>query len=474
MAFCGNCGTENEEGAKFCKSCGSALSQVQKEGTSNIVPDGKKITEGMKGLVSNIKLNKASKKVKIIVGALVAVVVLAIMVANAKPTINLDDYLVFETEGYDGYGNAHVHVDWDAISEKYADKIKYVSAAKNQYGEFLNFLSPVEALRECVSVKVDSDSKLSNGDEVNCTWDVNDNISDFITCKLKYDDKTLSVSGLTELGKFDAFKDLNVSFSGTAPNGVIDINYTGEELDYYDFQVDDSQGLSNGDTVTIKISDDTVKNCAERYGKVPETSEKEYKVEGIKSYVTKLADINEEALSSMKAQAEDAYRAYAAKEFDKEGTSLQSITYLGEYLLTKKGDMGGNRLYLVYKIQARNTASDSKKTYDQINTSYWYINYENVLVNSDGKVEIDITKYDTPHDTFRVDTDISSGWFGTKGWYYYGYESLQKLYDAVVTSKLDAYNHEENVSDQASTETNEQEEKAAETDESEESEENAE
>ena len=103
MAFCGNCGTENEEGAKFCKSCGSALSQVQKEGTSNIVPDGKKITEGMKGLVSNIKLNKASKKVKIIVGALVAVVVLAIMVANAKPTINLDDYLVFETEGYDGY-----------------------------------------------------------------------------------------------------------------------------------------------------------------------------------------------------------------------------------------------------------------------------------------------------------------------------------------------------------------------------------
>lgn len=31
MAFCGKCGAKNEEGAKFCESCGSALQMPELE-----------------------------------------------------------------------------------------------------------------------------------------------------------------------------------------------------------------------------------------------------------------------------------------------------------------------------------------------------------------------------------------------------------------------------------------------------------
>jgi hypothetical protein len=48
---------------------------------------------------------------------------------------------------------------------------------------------------------------------------------------------------------------------------------------------------------------------------------------------------------------------------------------------------------------------------------------------------------------------VSTGWFSTKSWYYYGYQTLDELYKTVVTSNIDSYNHEDNVSDSGASAT---------------------
>ena len=448
MAFCGKCGTENESNAKFCKKCGNALIQVPVGEMPKMVPTSQ-IENASNNMTAAPKAFKAPNKMVLIAGAAVAIIVLAVvLIMNAKPTINLNKYLTFESEGYNGYGNARVSVDWDAIEAKYGDKLKYGDAAKEEYGSLLKMMTPLEVLQECVSVELDNNKKLSNGDAVNYTWDVNDEISEFVKCKVKYSDEAVTVSGLTELGTFDAFADLSVTYSGIAPNGTVEIDYIGSELNDSDFRLAERNGYSNGDAFKITIDESRIEYCAEKYGKVPESTEKEYTVEGLSSYVNSASEIDEEALSAMKSQAEDAYHAHVAKRFG-EGEELDSLTYIGNYLLTNKGNSWNryNYLYLVYKVQVHNTVSNSRsgKSYDKINDVYWYAEYNDIMLDGEGKTVVDTNNYNTPSASFTVESNVGTGWFSTKSWYYYGYKSLDELYKAVVTSNLDAYNHEDNI-----------------------------
>ena len=181
------------------------------------------------------------------------------------------------------------------------------------------------------------------------------------------------------------------------------------------------------------------------YGKVPETMSKKYTVSGLKKYVSKLSDVDSDALEKMKAQASDVFKSYMAQNWD-ETCSLSSMDYVGNILLIPKNserpyDM---HLYLVYKIQVRNRYNKDGQSYDKTNTYYWYASFRELLDDENGKTEVDVTRYDTPDDSFTVESGISSGYFD-KSWKYYGYESLDDLKKAVIMANLDYYNHEENI-----------------------------
>lgn len=66
---------------------------------------------------------------------------------------------------------------------------------------------------------------------------------------------------------------------------------------------------------------------------------------------------------------------------------------------------------------------------------------------------MDTTRYTTPNDdyyaNFEIDSGIRSSIYSTwnKTWKMKGYEKLEALYDDVVTSKADKYNHADNVVD---------------------------
>lgn len=471
--FCGNCGAENVNDAKFCRECGKPLVAVSSQGA-------KKTAFSTNGANTNVgKANSAPSVAevngsqvtakgktlpkKVIISACAAIAVLIVIIcaaANLGKTIKLDNYLIVETEGYDGYGTARAIIDWETIEKKYGSKMSFTNAAKNELGGMLNIMTPIEAVQEDVSVKLERNNGLSNGDVITYSWDIDEDLSKYVKCKIKFKDGDFTVSGLTEVGTFDAFADLKVEFFGVAPNGSANLNYTGSEINYYDFACDKTSGLSNGDTITVSIDDRKLEYYAENLGKVPAELEKKFTVDGLESYLSKISEIDDTALVSMQQQAVDVYNAKAAQDWG-EGESLETLTYIGDYLLTVKNkDSWGtnNCLFLIYKAQVRNNYSNDGKSYNKLNDIYWYIRYADIMVGADGSVNVDVTDYSTPNNRFIVDSGVDNGWWSTKYWYYYGYETLDDLYKDVVTANIDAYNHEDNVDESAAPKAVEQEE----------------
>ena len=482
--FCAKCGTENVEGARFCKECGQPLAPAESEqplapaeseqpvvsaeseqpevvtpsnDASSAKADEKPVQESKEASGKSAEKAK-STPVKLLIGvvaAIVALIVIICVAVNAGSTISLDKYMTVEATGYDGYGTATVSIDWDAIEEKYGSKLSFSNAAKKEYGVLLDFITPVDVIRDSVDVRLEENTGLSNGAEVSYKWVIDEELSKYVKCKLKYKDDKFTVAGLIKVDSFDAFADLTVEFLGVAPNGTVNLNYTGSDMNYSDFRCDQTSGLSNGDKVVVTIDESKREYYAERIGKVPETLEKEYTVEGLNSYLALISEIDDEALAAMQAQASDVFNAHVAQKWG-EGEELQSFTYIGDYLLTvkNKGAMSGhNYLFLVYKAQVHNSYSNDGEVYDKVNDLYWYIGFDELILGPDGKIDIDVTRYNTPNSQFTVDTGISAGWWSTKSWYYYGYEKLDELYKEVVTSKLDNYNHEDNVDESVAPET---------------------
>ena len=478
---CHNCGKEVANGAKFCKYCGSRLTEKQE--SSDIaekqdVPEEEGEDKGASETVKQEALditdkqessgavedeqampskerNAASEKRKaspiVLISAAVALVVLlflTLFLTSFGSGINLNKYMSLETEGYEGYGKTKLSIDWDAIEKKYASKMSFTEAAKEEYGMFLSMMSPVEILRENVRVEVDKSSDLSNGDELKYTWHVNEErINKYVKCKLKWKDGEYKVSSLKKVERMDAFSGLELQFSGIAPNGEVRLQYNGKGIDVSDFRCDKTSELENGDIVTVTLSEDAIPKLVESYGMVPQEMKKQYTVSGLDKYISKTEEIDPVTIKALQDQAWDEYQEYMANSWSKEA-SLESFDYLGTYLLTNKSkeEWEQNRLYLVYRVKSRINYSGSYGNYNQVNDIYWFISFPNLILKANGKVEVeDILNGSTPLSTFDVDSGLSDGWFGTLKWSYYGFGSLESLYKSAVTANLSSFNHEDHV-----------------------------
>ena len=443
--FCKHCGSENDDNTKFCRECGQPLEDraSQKEKEADHAPSEKK------GSSLTDKIKALPKKVLMAVGAGTAIIMLLLFVVlGMEDSIDMNQYLTIEAEGYDGYGKLHAAINWDAVEEKYGEKLSFTEEAGKTFGGLISLMSPMDVLQDCVRVELETYSGLSNGDTVAYTWKVDEDLANMLKCKIKCKDGSFSVSDLQQAETFDLFSQLEVEFTGTAPEGRASLTYTGTELRSDAFRCDKSRDLSNGDTITVSISDSNVELLAEQLGKVPESLEKQYTVQGLNSYVRKASEIDETALAEMQKQASDEYISHAAQW--KEDKKLENLSYLGNYLLTSK-DGAGNYLYLVYKASIRNYYADSQQTYDQVNEVYWYTRFENLMVNGDGKTEVDVRDYSTPYDSVYFDTSGNDS-YGAKRWSYYGYKTLEELYKDAIASKKDDYTCEDNINETAPSE----------------------
>ena len=463
---CRVCGSNNEDGSKFCWNCGNKLTEQSETRSSSVnqpgiqqnsgdvqhnqvgtppkqvrmpqrqVPPGgfdwengkkmaeerlqkgKNIADGCVGQLKRVaenqtitdKLKKISKKTWGIIGACVALVlVLLIVIALHKPTVNLNDYLKVTYGGYDGGGVAYTEIDWNSMKEDFENKISYKRGMAQTGG-----MTPIDIIMEYTNANIEGkNEKLSNGDKVSYTWKVDkDAIAKLIKCKIKYSDGSKKVSGLKEMELFDPFKNLKVTFSGVEPNGEADIEYNGDMLSEYDFTCDKTSGLKNGD-----------------------------KVKNLGKYLSKIKEVDTDGMNSARAKAQKSISDMV--DYWSEDVTLDKVSYAGDYLQVAKDsdDYTKNYYGVIYQINAH-IQPDGGQRKDVV--SYYSMKFENVIVGGDGKCEIDLDEYDVPYDDFSV--EVTSGDLSSGSYSFDGYQTLEELKKNYVDEVADEFDCEWDVS----------------------------
>lgn len=439
--FCKNCGTENEDTAKVCKSCGQSMEtednteRSKVEEKADVKPEDTKPADVKPAASADSKpaaskpLDKTTALILAVVGGgfvlIIALLLLVFAIATAKPTIKLDNYLTIETSGYDGYGTATVVIDWDGIEEKYGKKLSLTNRAKKE----IFWLTPMDYLKSGIHVNLENQRELSNGDIIAYTWEVDENLFDYVKCKTKYSDDSYTVEGLTEVGTFDAFADLEVTFSGISPNASLTYDYSGSQLSRYDFRCDTQNGLKNGDTITISIDNRGADYYIKNWGMIPSGFEKEYVVSGLDEYADAYEKIPADFIAGLKSEAEDTIYAYTASYYNST-SSLTNLTYAG-YAFNRVKDEGENyyrngynNLYVIYS----GTVSSSDGSFSTSKV-YFPVKFKNILSSEAG------LSYETNEGIFG-NTGLD-GRYNTSG-----YRNPLTCYIEIVEAQRDAYTSE--------------------------------
>lgn len=296
---CSKCGSELQEGAKFCPACGAAVEAASQgetiQTTENAAPSGEaqktqvnvapsgeaqktQVNAAPTGGVQNKPANAApagqsakntssnnggkdqSKMIKLIVGLVAGVAVLMLLfiglvvaVVNHKTTINLNKYITVNTEGYDTLGTATYSIDYGKMKEDYGDKIKinnkkmkallkeegiYEKASKDDIERFVQLFygSAFNMMTETsISGSLDNSKGLSNGDEVTFVWDIDEEALELFNVKFKYKDVTTKVEGLEKVDTFDPFDFIELIFTGISPDGKVSVQKDSSAPEYIQY-----------------------------------------------------------------------------------------------------------------------------------------------------------------------------------------------------------------------------------------------
>ena len=483
--FCTNCGKEIPDNVGFCPYCGARIEAAG----GQPAPDGqgKGSAAGSGSIPVTPKGGKSpvtfdSKKIIPVAAIAALVLILIIVIANRRPTLNLNKYTTIRFTGYDTVGYANAVIDDDAIQKKYGKTM--VKALVKEWrkelksgGELAQYWGNTEPNEQDASYMVeklfypdgsaygsfDKASRLSNGDKVTFTWNLDgsgiiaEDPEKYLGVKIRYKDITKKVSGLEKADVFDPFDDIDVTFDGTAPEGSATINVKSQSQlgDGFHFRItsDNNGSLSNGDTITVSLendySDDVSQQVLEATGRIPSETEKEYTVEGLGEYVTRAADIPDDVLQKMQKECQDQMDADIARESDHSTDQLKGMTYLGSYVLSAKTDEYYNSnhiIYLVYRVSFEDYHESADNIYDEIYTYYTAYRFYDLMILPDGTASVDYSNINEVGDRIANNAKDFT-------WYYLGYEDLDTLFNKVVTSSVDSYTYDSNVEDDDTTYT---------------------
>ena len=205
--------------------------------------------------------------------------------------VDLDKYVSVEFSGYEGYGEAEVKFDEEAFLKDYKKKIKIKKKKSGLTDEILDDYTAEEFLYDYYisgAWELDGENgKYKNDDKVHLTWNLDkDNIEELFKVKIQDSAKEFTVKDLEKVESFDAFENLKIEFTGTAPDGLAEWEASGimDGSKGFYFSVEPQEGLSNGDKVTVKVEpEEYLDKIIQKTGKAPKETEKVYTVEGLLS-----------------------------------------------------------------------------------------------------------------------------------------------------------------------------------------------
>ena len=389
----------------FCKYCGKRLednevctcpeAQAEAAGMQDPQPAQPAQPSGDAG-VGKAPAGAPLKKFFPLVLALVVLAVLgAVILLNRKTTLDMKDYLQVRYSGMDTVGAADVQLDW-------------MSLDSDALGDSPSFLTDSILLESAIRVEAAPTEGLSNGDTVTVTVTCDEATAERYKLKLINTTVDFTVSDLPEGIETDVFADMEVTFEGTAPNGtaVVSNRSEGPFVKSVSFVIEPSNGLSNGDTVTVTARYN--EQNAQDQLRVISQDTITVKVSGLDEYVTSYDQLDEDTLEAVSAQARDVINtqllsskyeygdaAYTDDEYydiiydlEKESIVLTDVTLQTTYFAASKPDTNNwynNELIQVYKI----TATDNQ-TPDVV-TFYYSVGFTDFVKKGDGALEVTLT-----------------------------------------------------------------------------------
>lgn len=487
--FCGICGAKADEGDKFCIKCGARLTQeINTEAVQMPVyemPEPSKYEEQVNtnDNASQVQKPKKSKKIFIIIGAIVLFIIVLVValffimksfvdkkITEAK-TIDFEmEHIDIEFSGYDTAGFVNVE-----FNDEFKKDALFALGFDEDEADSKEAKRAVMDLIYALDVDCNKKSGLSNGDKVKIT--ITADKDDLDDLDVIFDDVTIevTVTDLEKSNEINPFDFITVTTKGFDGQVSVDWDYTGsnELINKYSYVCEDWCNLSIGDTFTIKFDEYDKEYLLEKQGIVLSQTEKTYKVENADKYISEFDDIDAGILSEIKKMCE----AEIEDEYDMDYVSfeLESFEYYGAYLLTNKTVVGNqSALYMIYE----GTIISTEDEFDPV-TVYIPVSIYDLIQRVDGTQEVD--KY--------VYVDMKFSYVeGERGNYVYGYTSEKALFEDKCdfdNYKVDLagkvvdfrYEEEEETTEEATEktteevieeETTEQEETTEETDEADE------
>ncbi len=246
----------------------------------------------------------------------------------------------------------------------------------------------------------------------------------------------------------DPFESLSVTFEGTAPYATILLSDNNKFMNggssVCEFKADKTENLKKGDIVTVTASclKEDVYNFTQ--------TQKEYIVEEVSEYVSKLEDIPEDVMDKLKKQAEDLLTAEGATWESK--NKIVKKEFLGNYFLMAKegvdiGDSTVNELTLVYKVETSMNGIANEKQKDEWNNykEYYYAAFSipDLVIKPDGKCsfkisELTMSENEVNSDYGCMDSLTGDVFFNYK---YKGYRDLDSCFKNIVSQYVDKYTY---------------------------------
>ncbi len=370
---------------------------------------------------------KAIPKKYLIAGFAVLFLFFLVLSSNQTKPINLNPYVHANVQGYDGFGDVSLYIDWDSLTNDYAKKLRFTSNAGDS-----NSLSFLE---NYVSLTYEQRENYSNGDVISYDLQLQNGYQSYLKNQITYSSGSYTVEGLLPTTQVDLFQDVNVIYHGVSGSATAEVEYRGDvNIHPSDFVMDQRNALSEGDTITITIPELAVERLNHEYGILPLETSKTFTVDNLGSSIDTASEIEEDNLQKAIKDGQHAVFTQIDSSKDEATEEIQSVTYEGNILLrTKKEDSDRAILYLVYAVSVRNFSG----AYDETFTYHTYAKCTDVLLRPDGSLDYNADQMETPSEEVHHDS-----------WFYWGFTSLDELTSSITSNvQKTSYYIEENIND---------------------------
>lgn len=423
---CSKCGMLVAEKAKFCPNCGTQIIKKKKTG------------------------------IFIGLGAFLFCILFGIgfwIFLFAPRKLDLNEYLVIETQGYDTVGKVHVYIDEELLYEDYGDTFKFTSEeAYRSYcrNETFFISDALDAMLNMVEITVVDNGNLKNGDIaiIDLGRDKEEFMS-YFTHEIAFSEVEYEVNGLTELRNIDLYSEFDVVFSGYSPNVSMkyEQNSTSDVFSNLVYVPDKEFDLVMGEEVNFEVktkNGEELNTYLANMGYKSVASVNSYRITGDGTYVESLEEIPSDILAQMVGQGIDAFDSYASNEYDVYDYYCVP-TYIGKYFLTKKEGVEENiqnTVYIVYRIDY--TMSDYN-LFDELHSTegsfYLTVKWDNLAVDMNGQLLLDLMQYEMCSQKVKIQildyTALGSSCY--MDYYTRGFKSIEEVEKNCVKTNTEKY-----------------------------------